>query len=363
VPIGILDRAMKASLKRLFALFGNPGNTTPNKSREAFISKNIGANQQLSNVEIRFLELLEGKRADDSSVLGWWCAFNNIDGHGPKIIDKLSKNNYLTFADYKFNIRKATIPILKDFLRRHKLPVNGKKADLVTRIIENISETDCLSYFNHPYWALTPKAVELLRAEGVKAEAEYSKDIELIRRGSYDELKKKLYPNKNEHWGTEDTFFDTIDFLMKHGFEEFGLSEDVRENISSFVARRAVDYSSRGYSTCKKDISNYLSSLNIELKTLKLPPSLENYTKENEIEDYDEIYNIYIQFIIYRAIAIAELNNYKRLGFKKIKISVVKDARTCSDCLSKGNKAYSVTKAPLLPLCWGCRCCYLLVED
>lgn len=347
---------MKAFLKSLFSLFGNLGNTTPNKSSEALISKNIEADQQLSNVEINFFKLLEGKRADDPSVLGWWCAFNNIDG--PQIINKLYENNYLTLADYKFNIRKATIPILKDFLRRHDLPVGGKKADLVNRIIENISETHCLSYFNQSYWALTPKAVDLLRSEGIKTEAEYNENVELIRSGSYEELKRKLYPNKNEHWGTEDTFFDTIDFIMKHGFEEFGLSEDIRRNISSFVAAHAVDYSSRGYSTCKEDVFKLLGSLNIELKTLKIPISLDSFIKENKIIEYDDIYILYIQFIINRARAVAELNNYKSQGIKKIKISAAHDARTCMECRSKCNKAYDINKVPLLPLCWDCRCFY-----
>lgn len=302
---------MKAFLKRLFAFIGSPADNRPNKSTRLFFDKTRGSNQQLSNIEISFLKLLEGKRANDSSVLGWWCAFNNIDG--PKIINKLCKNNYLTLADYRFNVRKATIPILKEFLKKHGLSVKGKKDDLVNRIIENISEAECSSYFTQSYWALTPKAVEILRAEEIKAEAEYNKNIELIRKGSYDELKRKLYPNNNEHWGTEDTFFDTIDFIMNHGFEEFGLSEDIRRNISSFIAARAIDYSSRGYSACKEDISHCLSSLNIGLGTLMIPPSLVKYTKENEIEDFDEIFNIYIQFIIARARALGELNNYKRL--------------------------------------------------
>jgi hypothetical protein len=336
---------MKTFLRGFFHFWGSPADNQPNKL--------TGSHRQLSDLEISFLRLLEGKRADDPSVLGWWCAFNSVDG--AKTIDKLSKNNYLTLADYRFNVRKATIPILKGFLRSHDLPITGKKPDLVNRIIENTSEADCSSYFKQSYWALTPKALELLRAGEIKAQAEYNKNIELIRSGSYDELKRKLYPNKHEHWEAEETFIDTIDFIMHHGFEEFGLSEDTRRATSSFVAARAVDYSSRGYSTCQEDISRYLRSLGIALETLKPPLSLVNYAKENEIGDFDEIFGIYLQFIIDRARAVAELNNYKRVGIKRLEI----DTGACRECgLSKRSKAHDINKAPLLPSSWGCQCSY-----
>lgn len=338
---------MKTLWKRIF------GNHDDDKLNEVSIGRTIATGQQLSNVEISLLRLLEGKRADDPTVLRWWCSSKNVDGS--KIIKKLTKNNYLTLADYKFNIGKASIPVLKDFLGKRGLPAKGEKIDLVNRIIENISEADCSSYFKQSYWALTVQAVELLRLEQIEAETEYNKNIELLRKGAYDELKSKLYPNQKEHWGTEDTFVDTIDFVMEHGFEEFRLSEDVRRDISSFVAARAVDYSSRGYSTCKENVSNYLRSLNTPLEILKPPHSLSTYAREKEIENSDKIFEIYIQFIINRARGIAELNNYKHLGYKKIRI----DTLGCRECKrSEGDKTHNINKAPVLPLSWNCQCIY-----
>lgn len=339
--------------KLLLNLLGRSDKTTPTQSDEVVIPKTTGAVKRLSDVEINFLKLLEGKRADDPSVLGWWCSFNSVDRS--KIISKLSRNDYLTLADYKFKVKKATMPILKDFLSKKDLSTKGKKDDLVNRTIENVSESECSSYFKQSYWALTAKSVELLLAEEIKAEAEYKKNIELIRKGSYDEYKRKIYPNRNEHWGTEYTFYDTIDYIMNHGFEEFGLSEDIRREISSFVAARSVNYSSRGYSTCKEYISNCLRSIDISLETLKLPHSLMLYARENEIEEFNEIFNIYIRFTIDRSRAIAELNNYKSMGVNKIKI----DTLGCRECgKSKHDKAYDINKAPLLPASWNCQCIY-----
>jgi hypothetical protein len=169
---------MKAILKRLFAFIGSPSKMRPTKATEALDDRACHSNQQLTNVEIEFLTLIEGKKANDPSVLGWWCAFNKVDG--PKIIKKLCKNNYLALAGYEFNVRKATIPILKDFLKKHGLSVKGKKDELVIRIIDNICEADCLSYFTQSYWVSTPKAVELLRAEKIKAQVEYDRKEKII---------------------------------------------------------------------------------------------------------------------------------------------------------------------------------------
>jgi hypothetical protein len=325
--------------------------------RDLLIDKSTTkSDEKLTGQEISFLGLLEGKRADDPSTMGWWCAFNKIDG--PKLIKRLQTNGYLTSADYKFKVNKATLPMLKDFLREHGLRATGKKVDLVNRIIENISEADCSRYFKQSYWALTSKAADVLRAEEMRVEEEYKKNIELIRRGSYEEVKRRLYPSKKEHWGTEDTFVDTIDYIMDHGFEEFGLRDDRRRNVASFVAARAVDYSSRGYETCIGDISRYLSSLNMSLDSLKLPRSLLDYAKQNEIQEFDEIFDIYVGFAIDRARARAELSNYKRLGIKRVKI----DSMGCRECgKSESGKTYTIGRAPVLPLTWNCGCMYSAV--
>jgi hypothetical protein len=347
---------MEAFLKRLSGLFRGPSHKGPSESAEASVAITCASNQQLSDAEIQYLRLLEGKRADDPSVLGWWCAFHRFDG--PKAIDRLCKNNFLTVADYKFRVRKSTTPILKEFLKKHGLSAKGKKNDLVNRIVENIPEADCLGYFTRSYWALTPKAAEVLRAEEIKAHQEHDRILDLIRKGSYDVLRAKLYPNRNEHWSTEDTFSETIDFVMKHGFEGFGVTEEIRRNLAAFVAADSVDYSSRGHARCIEGISGYLRSLGSGAQPFKLPASLQKYANDNEIEGQDEVLAVYVQFIIDRAQATAELSEYRTLGIKKVRI----DAAACPECGRSGiDKVYNISRAPLLPLSWGCRCIYLSV--
>jgi hypothetical protein len=316
-----------------------------------------GPDPHLTEVEITFLSMLEGKLASDSSVMGWWCSQNNVDGR--RVIHKLHASGYLTLADYKFILGKAKVPALKEFLREHNLPIKGKKGELVNRIVENIDRGKCLAHFKESYWAYTPKAMEVLREQEAKAEAAYRGNIELIRRGQYEAFKRKMYPNTREHWGTEETFCETIDFIMKHGFEEFGLTNEIRRDISSFVAARAVNYNSRGYSGCVGYIASHLESLNLNISMLKIPDSLTKYAEDNEIGLGSDIIEVYANFLIHRSRAIADLSNYKRLGFRKVNI----DSVACYACKrSSGKMAYEVNAAPILPRGWGCGCIYLLAD-
>jgi hypothetical protein len=352
---GLRVKAMKGLLKKLFGFLNSSSrrHAHGNELTEESAGRTCQWNKQLNDLEIRFLTLLEGKRANDPSVLGWWCAFNHVDG--PKTIEKLCTGKYLTVADYRFRLRKATIPVLKAFLKKHGLSAKGNKADLVNRIVENVSESQCLEQFTQSYWAFTPKAVELIRAREIEAEEEHHKIIDLIRNGSYDAVRSKLYPNKSEYWGTEGTLCETIGFLMEHGFEGFGLREDIRRNMSSIVAAQAVDLSSRGHARCTQDISDYLKSVNLEFAALKLPESLMRYIKENSIDSSHDIYEIYIQFIIDRARAVAELKEFRELGIKNVRI----DSVACRECgRSRTVRVYSINKAPLLPRSWNCQCSY-----
>jgi hypothetical protein len=344
-------------LKGFFSSFSRIAKKTHSNNLTAAYAHSSAPDLRLSEVEVTFLSMLEGKRSADTSVMGWWCVQHNIDER--RLINKLHSSGYLKLADYRFNIEKAKLPTLKEFLREHNLPTKGKKGELVSRIVENIDEATCLAHFKESYWAFTSKATERLREEEAKAEAEYRANIDLIRRGQLETFKRKMYPNPNEHWGTEDTFCETIDFVMRHGFEDSNLSEEVRRNIASFVAARAVNYNSRGHAGCIEHITNYLESVDFRIDTLKMPDSLVKYAKENEIEEDSEALEIYVNFVIGRSRAEAELRNYKSLGFRKVKI----DSAACYACKrSSGKVAYELGTAPILPRGWGCGCIYLLAD-
>lgn len=279
----------------------------------------------LRELEVEFLTRLEGKRADDSTVLGWWCSLYSVDRI--KTIHKLKQNGYLTLAGHETAIRKATIPALKQVLGAHHLPLTGKKAELVQRVIKNISKDDCRKYFPATCWALTQKAIDLLQAEAAKSHEDFRENIELIRAGQIETLKRKLHRNTNLHWGTEDTFDETISAAMEQGFDEFGLPEEVRRKAASFIALRAVNYSSRGYSICGEEIADYLRSVNVAPETLSWPKLFTNYARENGLEGYEEILDVYIGYLAGRACAAGEQARAKNLGLNWYVWRTCKDNR------------------------------------
>ncbi len=344
---------MKALLKKLFH-FGDSAPDAFTGESTIFSRTPTHPHEQLNDLEIGFLRLLDGKPTDNPAPMGWWCSFHGIDGRST--LAKLRANGFLTLADYKVSVTKATVPILKKVLTKHGLPLKGKKQELVKRVIENVGEPECLNYFTTRYWSFTPLATELLHAEDTKAQEKYNRMIQLIQEGSYGALKLEFYPNRGEHWGTEDTFCDTIGWIMEHGFKEFKLPEEIRKHLSAFVAFQAVDYGSR--STCVEHIFNHLRSVSINLEEVQLPESLRRYVRENEIDDRQEAYQIYIEFIVNRARAVAELRDFRKLGIAKIRI----DSLACDECGRRNSgEIYSISKAPLLPRHWNCQCSYMSV--
>lgn len=53
-----------------------------------------------------------------------------------------------------------------------------------------------------------------------------------------------------------------------------------------------------------------------------------------------------------------ELNKFRDMSIKKVRIKTCEDGRTCSECKKHKNRVYTLNNLPLLPLCWECRCYY-----
>lgn len=55
---------------------------------------------------------------------------------------------------------------------------------------------------------------------------------------------------------------------------------------------------------------------------------------------------------------IRALEEFKKLGIKKVKIRSSQDQRVCSDCKKHAGKTYTINQLPKLPICRNCRCYY-----
>jgi len=73
----------------------------------------------------------------------------------PKLLASLVDRGFLTEAPIKATLEAATVPALKDALRKRGKTVGGKKADLVDRLLYTIPEGDLYALFPQRTFTLT----------------------------------------------------------------------------------------------------------------------------------------------------------------------------------------------------------------
>lgn len=113
-----------------------------------------------SPYEVIFLDYINGVSINNPIIAGYWTHDYQVDFHSA--IEKFFIGGYLKESDYKFNITKCKTAELKDFLKDRGLKTNGKKDDLIARIITECPESEAINYFNHSCYQHTDKAAEIL---------------------------------------------------------------------------------------------------------------------------------------------------------------------------------------------------------
>lgn len=106
-------------------------------------------------------------RIDRESVS---CAEEQFDHD---LIERHIKEGFLCLSSLEYDLSGFPVPNLKAFLSAHNLKTSGKKADLVFRIVNNISENDVRTFAPDSYYLLTP--------EGKAAKEEWQEAERLAR--------------------------------------------------------------------------------------------------------------------------------------------------------------------------------------
>lgn len=73
------------------------------------------------------------------------------------LIEKHIKEGFLCLSSIEYDLSCVKLADLKCLLSTHNLKVSGKKVDLITRIIDNISESDIHTLVPDSYYLLTQK--------------------------------------------------------------------------------------------------------------------------------------------------------------------------------------------------------------
>ncbi len=83
----------------------------------------------------------------------WWYTYGikDIDA----VLDSLAERGFIRLSSASESIAKLTVSQLKEILTSYALPINGKKADLVLRLQQNLSEDKLLPYTPARKYTLT----------------------------------------------------------------------------------------------------------------------------------------------------------------------------------------------------------------
>lgn len=115
---------------------------------------------ELSVPEILFLNYLDGWVLSEKDFPKYWTYDYNISIQ--ETIQKLFSLGYIRKSDYKENMTFATIPELKEILKKNDLPISGKKENLIHRLLGTVDLDELETIFTNSRFKITPKGEQII---------------------------------------------------------------------------------------------------------------------------------------------------------------------------------------------------------
>ena len=159
----------------------------------------------------------------------WWykCGVKDVD----KCLISLKDRGFLQIGSLRSAIEKETAAVLKDVLKDNRLKLSGKKAELVQRLLDEVSEEKLNTIFTKRTYDLTDAGNEVLKEE------EY---IPYIHRHGIEDLdiwsltkkvqNKPGYPYRDVIWG-----YLNERSMVHIKNRNFGLYRNCRFSMSEFI--------------------------------------------------------------------------------------------------------------------------------
>lgn len=168
-------------------------------------------------------------RTDGSYPRFWWYQYGIRDVSA--VLKSLEERSFIRFASAAESLPSLTVAQLKEVLAQFSLPVSGKKADLIQRIKENVSEDDLDSKITDRQYTLT----ELGRAE-----LEENQYVPYMHSFNYSDITvwtvnqlMQKYPAKQWRdaiWGELNRL--TFEYMKQH---QFGLYRNTKYAMYKFL--------------------------------------------------------------------------------------------------------------------------------
>lgn len=160
----------------------------------------------------------------------WWYKYGIRDVQN--VLSSLAKRGYIEQGSIADAINMEKMPTIKEELQKRNLKSSGKKADLISRLVENATENELSSVFTKRPYALTGTGAEILKKfewipfihNHMIEDLNIWNLTNLVQTPPYTNYRDKI-------WG----------YLNKRGLEhiknrDFGLYRNSRFTMSEFVA-------------------------------------------------------------------------------------------------------------------------------
>jgi hypothetical protein len=279
--------------------------------------------------------------------------WKSILKNNPKnVIEYFIKTGIIIEASIEEKIEnKCKVPDLKKYLREYNLPISGKKNEMVNRLL-SLNKKKITSLAN---------VLKLFKCseEGARIASKYLKDEEEKRKEN--EIRITKYLTENNFDSALKVFYTSLEERHKiQSLNSFGLPR---------VKDKDIEFLKIVFNSVPK-ILNKISNENINvIRYVTALNYLGGFINSGNILPDNFITGINLDYITcslmysFYANNMINLNEYKKIGVKKVKILTCHDGATCDSCIKYSGKKYSVESVIELPNpnCTsdeGCRCTY-----
>lgn len=197
-------------------------NATIIPTYQEIINFPTNCSSKILSTDIFFLKYIDGRSVENANIAQYWYYEYGLNYANE--LKKLYSSDMLRISNV--NISKLKVVDLKNILRHFNLPLSGKKADLMNRILDNISSEDLSSFLGDSihYFCATKKGISLI--ESLNDSATFNLELEneaisLILDHDYEDAfnliwnyKKQTPAEKNTHYEYSSSMDETYNSIM-----------------------------------------------------------------------------------------------------------------------------------------------------
>lgn len=153
------------------------------RDKENFIENDNPEQESIDYDEIKTAILIDYVKNQEPNLRLPYYLIQLLGGREKDLLNKALENGYVRFAFPQEAIKKLLVPDLKKLLKENGLPVSGRKAVLISRIVDSIPEEKYRNKVPNIY-VLTESGNNLVSENYIYIQNRYSLDVQFCKKVS-----------------------------------------------------------------------------------------------------------------------------------------------------------------------------------